>query len=197
MADMTPADLAAINNGGFGENSMFFWIFALMLLPGIGGGRFANGGPAPGNYVTQAELTAGLNNQATQAQLQQIALSSANNNYETAQLINAQTNLMLQQQNAGQINAIQGFNAVNLNLTNLVNGLSNKMDQAIYQLEQCCCSIKTQMLQDRLADKTAELTAAQGAINNAAQTQTILSQMGRWVGWNTSGNNGSTPTTTG
>ena len=66
------------------------------------------------------------------------------------------------------------------------------MDQAIYQLEQCCCSIKTQMLQDRLADKTAELTAAQGAINNAAQTQTILSQMGRWVGWSTSGSNGST-----
>lgn len=188
MADMTPADLAAINNGGFGENSMFFWIFALMLLPGIGG-RF--GGPMPGgDFVTQADLTAGLNNQATQAQLQQIALSSANNNYETAQLISQQSNLMLQQQNAGQINAIQGFNAVNLNLTNLVNGLSNKMDQAIYQLQQCCCDIKTQMLQDRLADKTAELTAAQGAINNAAQTQTLLSQMGRWVGWATSGNAG-------
>lgn len=188
MADMTPADLAAINNGGFGENSMFFWIFALMLLPGIGG-RF--GGPMQGgDFVTQADLTAGLNNQATQAQLQQIALSSANNNYETAQLITQQSNLMLQQQNAGQINAIQGFNAVNLNLTNLVNGLSNKMDQAIYQLQKCCCDIKTQMLQDRLADKTAELTAAQGAINNAAQTQTLLSQMGRWVGWATSGNAG-------
>ena len=189
MADMTPADLAAINNGGFGENSMFFWIFALMLLPGIGGGRFAGPGPQ-GDYVTQAELTAGLNNQATQAQLQQIALSSANNNFETAQLINQQTDLMIQQQNAAQINAIQGFNAINLNITNLVNGLSNKVDQAIYQLEQCCCSIKTQMLQNRLADKTAELTAAQSAINNAAQTQTILSQMGRWVGWATSGNAG-------
>lgn len=124
-------------------------------------------------------------------------MSSANNNYETARLIDQQTNLMLQQHNAGQINAIQGFNAVNLNMTNLVNGLSSKMDQAIYQLQQCCCDIKTQMLQDRLADKTAELTAAQGAINNAAQTQTILSQMGRWVGWNTSGSNGSTPTTSG
>ena len=191
MADMTPADLAAINNGGFGENSMFFWIFALMLLPGIGGGRFAGAGPQ-GNYVTQAELTAGLNNQATQAQLQQIALSSANNNYETARLIDQQTNLMLQQQNTGQINAIQGFNAINLNLTNLANGLSNKMDQAIFQLQQCCCDIKTQMLQDRLADKTAELTAAQNAINNAAQTQTLLSQMGRWVGWATSGTAGAT-----
>ncbi|MBO7449389.1 MAG: hypothetical protein J6U54_03385 [Clostridiales bacterium] len=193
MADMTPADLAAINNGGFGENSMFFWIFALMLLPGIGGGRFAGAGPQ-GNYVTQAELTAGLNNQAVQAQLQQISLSSANNNYETSRLIDQQTNLMLQQQNAGQINAIQGFNAINLNLTNLANGLSNKMDQAIFQLQQCCCDIKTQMLQDRLADKTAELTAAQNAINNAAQTQTLLSQMGRWVGWATSGTAGTAAT---
>ena len=189
MADMTPADYAAMTNGGFGENSMFFWIFALMLLPGLGGGRF--GGPqGNGNYVTQAELTAGLNNQTTQAQLQQIALSSANNNYETARLIEQQTSLMLQQQNAGQINAIQGFNAVNLNMANLMNGLSNKMDQAIYQLQQCCCDIKTQMLQDRLADKNAELTAAQTALSNAAQTQTLLSQMGRWVGWATSGTAG-------
>lgn len=194
MADMTPADYAALSNGGFGENSMFFWIFALMLLPGIGGGRWGNPG-GPSNGVTQAELTAGLNNQSVQQQLQQIALSSANNNYETARLIEQQTNLMLQQQNAGQINAIQGFNALNLNLTNLVNGLSNKMDQAIYQLQQCCCDIKTQMLQDRLADKTAELTAAQGAINNAAQTQTLLSQMGRWVGWSTSGSAGAAAST--
>lgn len=194
MADMTPADLAAINgNGNFGGNSMFFWIFALMLLPGLRGGF---GGGPQGDYVTQADLTAGLNNQATQSQLQQIALSSANNNYETAQLINAQSNLMLQQQSANQINAIQGFNTVNLNMANLVNGLSNKMDQAIYQMERCCCDIKTQMLQDRLADKNAELVTAQNAISNAAQTQTILSQMGRWVGWNTSGSNGTTSATT-
>jgi len=69
------------------------------------------------------------------------------------------------------------------------------MDQAMYQMERCCCDIKTQMLQDRLADKNAELVAAQNVISNAGQTQTLLSQLGRWVGWDTSGTNGSVTAT--
>ena len=61
-----------------------------------GSGWGGNRGPAP---VTQAELTNGFNNQTTQAQLQQIALSSANNNYETARLIQQQTSDMMSQNN--------------------------------------------------------------------------------------------------
>ena len=49
------------------------------------------------------------------------------------------------------------------------------------EMDQCCCSIKTQKLQDRLADAQADLVTANGQISNANQTQTILNTMGKWV----------------
>ena len=125
MAEMSPAEatlLANHNDGMFNGNSAFFWIFALLILAG---GGFGNGWGGNSGYVTQAELSAGLNNNAVQAQLQQIALSSANNNYETARVINDQTNQLMQQNNTNLINAIQGFNQVNVNLTNQTNVLSH------------------------------------------------------------------------
>ena len=51
------------------------------------------------------------------------------------------------------------------------------------KMTQCCCEIKTQMLQDRLTDAEARNVALQGQIDNANQTQTILNTMGRWVAW--------------
>lgn len=175
MSEMSNAEVALLNrdDGMFGGNSMFFWVFALLLL---NNGFFGGYGGVNGNYVTQAELTNGLNNQQTQAQLQQIALSSANNNYETAQLINNQTNQMLQQNNTNLINAIQGFNSVNQGLA----ALSSKLDE-------CCCSIKTQMLEDRLSNTQLALANAQNTISNDNQTQYILSQLGRFVAWSPSG----------
>lgn len=56
----------------------------------MGGGNFL-GNNGRGDYVTQAQFADGLSNQSIQSQLQQIALSSANNNYETAQLLNQKT----------------------------------------------------------------------------------------------------------
>ena len=82
----------------------------------------------------------------------------------------------MQQNNTNAINMIQGFNA----LTQQIQGLSAQMNE-------CCCSIKTQMLQDRLADKEAALVTAQNAISNANQSQYILSQLGRFVAWTPSG----------
>ena len=156
------------------------WVFALLILLFLGGG-FGVGnrpGPAP---VTQESMTAGFNNQATQAQLQQIALSSANNNYETARLISAQTNEMLQQNNTNLINAIQGFNTVNQNLQNQTNVLSQQLMQLDAKLSSCCCEIKTMMLENRLQDAQIALNAANNAKNNADQSQYLLSQMGHWT----------------
>ena len=183
---LSNSDVALLSRDGdmFGGNSAFFWIFALLLLYG-GGGNFGVNGR--GDYVTGAELQAGLNNQSTQASLQSLAVETANNNYETAQLINSQTNQMLQQNNTNLINAIQGFNAVNLNIQNQTNVLAQKIDQLGYQLDQCCCSIKTQMLQDRLADAQAANVALQGTISNANQSQYLLGQLGRFVAWTPSG----------
>ena len=183
---LSNSDVALLSRDGdaFGGNNAFFWIFALLLLYG-GGGNFGFGGR--GDYVTSSELQAGLNNQSTQSSLQTLAVETANNNYETAQLINAQTNQMLQQNNTNLINAIQGFNTVNLNIQNQTNVLAQKIDQLGYQLDQCCCSIKTQMLQDRLADAQATNVALQGTISNANQSQYLLGQLGRFVAWTPSG----------
>ena len=107
MAELTTGDLALMRDDGLGGNNSFMWIFALLLLiyggngfGGFGGGRF----PAP-DVATNGAMTAGFNNQATQAQLQQIALSSANNNYETARLIQSQTAELVAQNNTNLINA--------------------------------------------------------------------------------------------
>ena len=164
------------------------WFFALILLAsgngfgGLFGGRPI--GPAP---ATQEDLTNAINNQTLQNQLSTLAVETANNNYETAQLISAQTNAMQQQNNTNLINVIQGFNAVTQQMQNQTNQLAQSISQLGYQLDNCCCSIKTQMLQDRLADKTAEAVALQNKLDNRDQTQTILSNLGRFVAWAGSG----------
>ena len=180
MADVTTGDLALMRDGGmFGGGNGLLWFIGILIILGMfNGGGFGVGN---GNYVTQAEMTAGLNNQTTQAQLQQIALSSANNNYETAQLIHAQSTEMMQQNNTNLINAIQGFNNLGMQLTNQTNILAGKVDSLSAQMNECCCSIKTMMLENRLQDAQTALNAANANISNAAQSQYILSQMGHWT----------------
>lgn len=189
MADstLTPSDVALLQDRGDGmwggSGSAFFWIFALLILAG---GNFGFGGNN-GNFVTQSELTNQLNAQTTNAQLQTLAVETANNNYETAQLINEQTNQMLQQNNTNLINAIQGFNNLGLQITNQTNVLAQQISELSHHLDSCCCEIKTQMLQNRLDDANAALVAAQNNISNANQSQYILGQLGRFVAWTPSG----------
>lgn len=182
---LSNSDVALLSGRGDVMNgeSMFFWIFALLMLAGGNFGGFGNNA----GYVTQADLSAGLNAQTTQNQLQSLAVETANNNYETAQLINAQTNAMLQQNNTNLINAIQGFNTVNQNMTMQTNQLAQQIAQLSYQMDQCCCSIKTQMLQDRLDSTQSQLLNAQNTISNANQSQYLLGQLGRFVAWTPNG----------
>lgn len=179
---ITTGDLALMrDNDGFGANGGFMWVFALLILMfGMGNGGFGFGGGRVGpELATADQVSQGFTNQ----NMQQLLLSSANNNYETAQLINQQTNALMQQNNTNLINAIQGFNAVNVSLQNIM----AKMDT-------CCCEIKTQMLQDRLSDAQAQKVALQNEISNYQQSQYLLGQTGRWVGWVGSGSQ-TAPTT--
>lgn len=170
------------SNGG----SSFFgsdWLGAFLIIAILFGGGFGfggNRGPMP-NVATQEYVQEVVNNQSVQNGIQQLLLSSANNNYETAQLITSQTNQMLQQNNTNLINAIQGFNNVIQTVQGGFSQIGQKIDQLGYHLDQCCCEIKTQMLQNRLDDANAALVAARGEISNAAQTQVLLSTMGKWV----------------
>lgn len=185
---MSPADIAALTNGNtYGAEGSWVWFLLIFVLLGWGGGYGRGGAPVSSDVATQSGVQNAINASGMQTQLNNIALSSANNNYETAQLINSQTEAFMQQNNTNQINMIQGFNNISQQLMNQTNTLGSKIDQIGYQMDQCCCSIKTQMLNDRLEDRNRELAVAQNAINNAQQTQNILGTMGRWVAWNGQG----------
>ena len=164
------ADLAAVTKGESSVGGGAMWLIVLFLFLFAGGGfGFGGGG---GAYATKDDISAAINAQTSAMTQQQILASSANNNYETARLISDQTMAWMAQNNANQVNVIQGFNA-----------LSSKLDQLGFTLENCCCSIKTLIKDNQIADLTNQLSAANTAAVNAAQTQTLLSSMGRWVGY--------------
>ena len=155
------------------SSTNLLWFLAFVFLAGGNGfgGLFGNNrvpmGPPP---ATQAELTAGLNNQSIMNELNALGLATQNNNYETARLISDQNLLMATQNNTNQINVIQGFNQI-----------AGKIDALSAQMASCCCEIKTQMLQDRLVDAQAKIVAQQAEISNNTQSQYLLGQMGKWV----------------
>lgn len=198
MGELTTGDLALMkDNDGFGGGMMGVFVLLLFLfaLGGVGGNRGGMPGPIMPNYATQEQMTAGLNNVQTQNSLNQILLSSANNNYETAQLINGQTNTLIQQNNTNLVNAIQGFNAINTSIMNQTNVITQQLQALQAKMDNCCCEIKTQMLQDRLSDTQAALVTANNNISNANQSQYILGQLGRFVAWAGTGAPAATGTT--
>ena len=159
------------------------WIFAFLIICVIFGGGFGLGGnnAALAGYATMADVNSAINNQTTQNALGQIALSSQNNNYETAQLISNQNMQMMNQQNSNLVNAIQGFNQISSSVQGGFSNISAQIADLGYKMENCCCSIKTMMLENRLADVQAALVTSQ--TNNAinAQSQYLLSQLGTYT----------------
>lgn len=150
----------------FGSDWLGAFLIIAVLFGGFGGFGMGRGGVGP-EYVNEA-----INNQSVQTGLRDVLLSSANNNYETAQLINGQTSALMQQNYANQINVVQGFNAIQQSLAQLG-----------YHMDQCCCSIKTQMLQDKYDALAEQYRTAQNDLSNAAQSQYILGALGRFVAY--------------
>ena len=161
------------NNGSsfFGSDWLGAFLIIAVLFGGFGGFGFGGRGPDP-DVATKTFVQDAVNNQSIQATLGQIALSSANNNYETANLINNQTRDLMQLNYTNQINVVQGFNAIQQSLAQLG-----------YQMDQCCCSIKTQMLQDKYDALENQYRTAQNDLSNAAQSQYILNALGRFVAY--------------
>ena len=161
-------------NGGMGA----FWIFALLLL-GNGGYGFG-GNNATDLAISQQAQTATLQNSNLQSQIADVR-------YDLAQSIGQQTDTLLNQNNTNLINAIQGFNTLGLQVTNQTNVLSSQIQSLAAQLNECCCSIKTQMLQNRLDEAERRNVVLQNSLDNANQSQYILGQLGRFVAWAGSG----------
>ena len=88
---------------------------------------------------------------------------------------------MMNQNNSNLINAIQGFNTVSSNIANGFANVSSQIAELGYRMDRCCCEIKTQALENRLADAQAALVTSQttNAIN--AQSQYLLSQLGTYT----------------
>ena len=157
------------------------WIFAFLIICVLFGGFGGGFGGNNAAYATMADVNATIANQSTQNALGQIALSSANNNYETAQLISGQNMAMMNQNNSNLVNAIQGFNQISSAVQGGFSNISAQIADLGYKMENCCCSVKTMMLENRLQDAQAALLASQ--TNNAinAQSQYLLSQLGTYT----------------
>ncbi len=162
-----------IMSGGYG----LIWFIALLMM---GNGNFGWGGGNRGNYVTDTDLAISQNAQTQNLQNQEILAQLGNNRFD---IVTALTN----QNNANLINAIQGFNNLGLQITNQTNALQGQLMQLDAKMSSCCCEIKTQMLQNRYEDERAKNVTLQNALDNANQSQYILSQLGRFVAWVGSG----------
>ena len=169
------------NGSAFGEGSWIFGLIVLLGLFGGFGGGFGNNNAAMAGFATINDVNQAVNNQSVQQALNAGVLSSANNNYETAQLINNQTAAMMATQNSNLVNAIQGFNQISTNLNNGFANVSSQIADLGYRMESCCCGIKTMMLENRLQDAQAALLQSQtvNAING--QSQYLLSQLGTYT----------------
>ena len=157
-------------------------IIIIVLLLGGGNGLLGGGNNAAmAGLATTAEVQNSINAALASQNAQNIMLSSANNNYETARLISEQNMNMMQQNNTNLVNAIQGFNAVNQNIANGFNSVNQNIANLGYKMEECCCGIKTMLLENRLQDTQIALQNSNtvNAIN--AQSQYLLSQLGSFV----------------
>ena len=156
------------------------WLFAFLIIALLfgGGGLFGvNGGGASVETVVQNAI----NNQTTQNGIRDVLLSSANNNYETLQAINGQTMALMNQNYTNQLAAIQGFNTINGTLQGVGAGIQESISRLGYQLDSCCCAIKSQLLQDKYDRLYEQYRSVQVDASNAAQTAAILGAMGKWV----------------
>lgn len=171
-----------MNDTSFGGGWMFVLVILIVLF-GLGGGGFGLGGgnAAMAAYATTADVNAAIAAQTNALNQQSILLSSANNNYETARLIDNQSMAMMNQNNTNLLTAINGFNAVNQNISNGFNSVNQNIANLGYKMDECCCSIKTLMLENRLQDTQIALQNAQNVAVNAEQTQFLLSQLGSFV----------------
>lgn len=163
MAELTPADVFAMNGGRCNNNDflegngiIILILFFLMFSGNWGGGAASQG------MFTRAEMYEGFNNQNTVNTL---------NNLGTA------------------INS--GFNGVQMGLANGFNGVQASIANMGFNMQQCCCSLKEQIalqgsltrdlinnntmqdLRDKLEEKDRQLNAAIFTNSQQIQTRTL------------------------
>ena len=170
MDNMTLSDIAAVmpknttDHDGFLEGNGIIILILFFLIFGFGG--WGNNG----NGNLSADMQRGFDTQSIVSKLDGLNSGLCDTAYENARLIEQNTVTNMQGFNQTQMGMMQGFNGVQESINNLS-----------HQMEQCCCNLKTQMMQDKYDNLNRDYQQALGAITNATQTQNILSSLGRYV----------------
>ena len=159
------------------------WIFAFLIIAVIfgWGGGFGGNNAAMAGLATTSEVQNSINAAMASQNAQNILLSSANNNYETARLIDNQSMLMTNQNNTNLLTAINGYNSVAQSLATGFNSVNQNIADLGFKMENCCCSIKTMLLENRLQDTQQALADARNVAVNQSQSEFLLNTMGKWV----------------
>lgn len=170
MDNMSLSDIAAVmpknttDHDGFLEGNGIIILILFFLIFGFGG--WGNNG----NGNLSADMQRGFDTQAVVSKLDGLTTGLCDSAYENARLIEQNTVTNMQGFNQTQMGMMQGFNGVQDSINNLS-----------HQMEQCCCDLKTQMMQDKYETLNRDYQQALSAISNATQTQNILNSLGRYV----------------
>lgn len=170
MDNMSLSDIAAVmpknttDHDGFLEGNGIIILILFFLIFGFGG--WGNNG----NGNLSADMQRGFDTQAVISKLDGLTTGLCDSAYENARLIEQNTVTNMQGFNQTQMGMMQGFNGVQDSINNLS-----------HQMEQCCCDLKTQMMQDKYETLNRDYQQALAAISNATQTQNILNSLGRYV----------------
>lgn len=181
MDNMTLSDIAAVmpkntaDHDGFLEGNGIIILILFFLIFGFGG--WGNNG----NGNLSADMQRGFDTQAVISKLDGLSSGLCDTAYENARLIEQNTVTNMQGFNQTQMGMMQGFNGVDKSLCQGFGNVQDSINNLSHQMEQCCCNLKTQMMQDKYDTLNRDYQQALSAITNATQTQNILNSLGRYV----------------
>ena len=142
--NLSHADVMAMSNDGMGGNNAFFWIFALLLLGGLGNGGMYGSGYHP-QYATQDFVQNGFNFNDLQDQNRDLmgAVTSG-----TAQSVAA-----TQQAKYDSINAVKDAQTV---LSAQIADVKTMEQSILGNQNECCCSTKM-LIAEQAANTNAQI----------------------------------------
>lgn len=144
--NLSPADVMAMsNNDGMGGNNAFFWIFALLLLGGLGNGGGLYGGGYRPQYATQDFVQNGFNFNDLQDQNRDLMNAVTGG---TAQAVAA-----TQQAKYDNINVMKD---VQMALGQQIADVKSMEQNILGNQNECCCSTKM-LIAEQAANTNAQI----------------------------------------
>lgn len=141
---LSPADVMAMSGDGMGGNNAFFWIFALLLLGGMGNGGLYGGGYRP-QYATQDFVQNGFNFNDLQDQNRDIMNAITGG---TAQAVAAT--------NQAKYDNINVMKDVQMALSSQIGDVKAMEQNILGNQNECCCSTKM-LIAEQAANTNAQI----------------------------------------